>query len=117
MNFESIWYLKGNDVYLPRPNSKWNGIVTRMNIMLLKIKDNGYECVKPKAIVQGFNDLELYDGSKIILNSDYIVKVEWGDLLKVRFDNKELLLIVPEGVKINLIDEQKLLKTYAIRVI
>ena len=109
--------MKGNDVYLPKANSKWKGIATRMNIMLLKIKDNGYECVKPKEIVQGFNELELYDGSKIILNSDYIVKVEWGDLLKIGFGNRELLLIVPEGVKINLIDEQKLLKTYAIRLI
>lgn len=124
MNIKKLWYLKSNDVYLPQPNSKWGDKFIRKNIMLLRMNYSNsleYECVKPSVLHKGFNELEVYDGSRVILNSDYIIKVEWADLMEMEYvldtgECKNLNVIVPERNGINKINMYKCLNTYAIRL-
>ena len=123
LNGKSLWYIRGNDVYLPQDTAKWGSNLICKNIMLLKLSytyHEEYECVLPNQIIKGFNKLELFDNTKILVNSDYIAKVEWGDLIQLNYfvddEMKILNLIVPEGGKINLINEYKCLNTYAIKL-
>ena len=73
-----IRYVKGDKVllYLQYENSEWVDEIHRQNVMVLIMDNpyNSYECVKPSEIKQGFNSLEKYNGEKIIVNSDYIIK-------------------------------------------
>ena len=123
-----IRYVEGDKVllYLPYENSEWVDEIHRQNVMVLIMDNpyNSYECVKPSEIKQGFNSLEKYNGEKIIVNSDYIIKVFWGDLVSVKYEwgnnskrVSELKVVAPEGVEVELVDvyERYELYSYPIR--
>lgn len=110
-----IRYVEGDKVllYLPYENSEWVDEIHRQNIMVLIMDNlyNSYECVKPSEIKQGFNSLEKYNGEKIIVNSDYIIKVFWGDLISVKYEwgnnskrVSDLKVVAPEGAEVELLD-------------
>ena len=123
-----IRYVDGDKVllYLPYENSEWVDEIYRQNVMVLIMDNiyNSYECVKPSEIKQGFNSLEKYNGEKIIVNSDYIIKVFWGDLISVKYgwgNNlkrvSDLKVVAPEGAEVELVDvyERYELYSYPIR--
>lgn len=110
-----IRYAEGDKVllYLPYENSEWVDEIHRQNVMVLIMDNpyNSYECVKPSEIKQGFNSLEKYNGEKIIVNSDYIIKIVWGDLVSVKYEwgnnstrVSDLKVVVQEGVEVELMD-------------
>lgn len=110
-----IRYVEGDKVllYLPYENSEWVDEIHRQNIMVLIMDNphNSYECVKPSEIKQGFNSLEKYNGEKIIVNSDYIIKIFWGDLISVKYEwgnnskrVSHLKVVAPEGAEVELCD-------------
>jgi hypothetical protein len=122
-----IRYVEGDKVllYLPSVNSKWVGEIQRQNVMVLIIDNpySSYECVKPSEIKQGFNSLEKYNGEKIIVNSEYIIKIFWGDLVSAKYEwgnSKrigDLKVVAPEGAEVELLDvyEKHELYSYPIR--
>lgn len=110
-----IRYVEGDKVllYLPYENSEWVDEIHRQNVMVLIMDNpyNSYECVKPSEIKQGFNSLEKYNGEKIIVNSDYIIKVFWGDLVSVKYEwgnnskrVSDLKVVVQEGAEVEVMD-------------
>ena len=110
-----IRYVEGDKVllYLPYENSEWVDEIHRQNVMVLIMDNpyNSYECVKPSEIKQGFNSLEKYNGEKIIVNSDYIIKIVWGDLVSVKYEwgnnskrVNDLKVVVQEGAEVEVMD-------------
>lgn len=119
-----IRYVDGDKVllYLPYENIEWVDEINRQNVMVLIMNNpyNNYECVKPSEIKQGFNSLEKYDGEKIIVNSDYIIKIFWGDLISAKYEWGEkskrvsdLKVVAPEGVEVELVDVYKKYELYS----
>ena len=117
-----IRYLNGNKIYLPYVSSKWVDEIRRQNVMVLVINNpyNSYECVKPSEIKQGFNNLEKYNGDKIIVNSDYIIKIFWGDLVSCTYERGDkskkrgdLKMVVPEGLEVEVINGYERYELYS----
>ena len=119
-----IRYVDGDKVllYLPYENIEWVDEINRQNVMVLIMNNpyNNYECVKPSEIKQGFNSLEKYDGEKIIVNSDYIIKIFWGDLVSAKYEwgthskkVMDLKVVAPEGAEVELVDVYQKYELYS----